>query len=167
MSYIAQMQSMGVVKPQGYQERYGISQEAFTQIQQRAGQTAANTMRPQATVQEPADQNQLTLAQSQTITKITEALQYQAVQFERFRELTERKFTTLSKDLMDVTMQLKDAHTVIARLRDRHDVAAAREQLQSYQRGDRPATDRPIDRNGVAPSKVQIQDIFNCSGRRF
>ncbi len=160
------MQTMGVIRPQGYQEKYGISQESFTQIQRQASQTPSSIASPQPEVIKENDP-QLTLTQSQVINRLADALQFQATQFDRFREISERKFTTLSKDLLDVTMQLKESNQLLAKLRDKHEVAAAREAMHSYQRGDKPAAEKAIDRNGVAPSAVQIENIFNCSGKRF
>lgn len=187
VSYLSQMQSLGVVRPKSSQQRYGISEESFNSIQQMAGTSAAEqrgqristTPQPQQTVVQetqhasPArssirqDADQLTLAQSEMITKLKDALSFQAMQFDRFKELTERKFTTLSKDLLDVTMRLKEAHSHIQKMRDREETASARQALHEYQQGDKPAVTQAIDRNGVAPSSVSIQDIFNCSGRRF
>lgn len=166
------MQDMGVIRPQQVQERYGISAESFNDIQQKLDHNAhqRDTQRAAAEARQAhqsKDAGQITLAQSELILKLKDALEYQLLQFNRFRELTEQKFTSLSKDLLDVTMQLKDARETIHKIKDKEDVQVARERLRQYQQGDLPPPDRPIDRNGVAPSQVQIQDIFNCAGKRY
>lgn len=173
MSYVMQMQATSVPRPGQIQERYGISPESFNDIQRRLERNTAPQVRPEeprTRVMEqprPQPQGQMTLQESELLLKMKEALQYQATQFERFRDLTERKFTTISKDLLDVTMQLKEAHTVIAKIKDKEEVAVARERMQRYQQGDAPPVDRPIDRNGVAPSQIKIASIFNCAGKKF
>lgn len=158
------------------QNNYGLSAESFADVQRFSNSANATGvhMRPQQEFvqsqpqqQQSASNQQLTLAQSQLINQLKEALEYQAMQFDRYRDLTEKKFTSLSKDLLDLTFQLKDAKDFISKMRDKQDVQATRQALHQYQQGDRPAHDQPIDRNGVSPSSVQIQDIFNCSGKRF
>ena len=164
MSYVAQMQSMGVVRPDRTQQRYGISAESFNDIRNRLDHAGQQQRPVQAPQQEPG---QLTLDQAELIQKMKQALEFQAVQFDRFRELTERKFTSLSKELLDLTMQLKEARDIAIKLRDKEDVIAARAALHQYQQGDKPPVNQAIDRTGVAPSQVQVHDIFNCSGKRF
>ena len=176
MSYVAQMQSMGVISPRQTQQQYGISEESMEEIRRNAGTTAQQRgqtqapQQPQQSYQQQSyqqqsqqnDDGQLTLTQSEVIQQLKEAVQYQAKQFDRFKELAERKFTTLSKDVMELRMELKQAQQTIAKLRDKEDVAAARQALHKYQQGDKPPSDQPIDRNGVAPSEVQIENIFKA-----
>lgn len=162
MSYVAQMQSMGVIDARRSQERYGISQESMDDIRRNAGTTAQQRTQAQhqPQTQKHEEQGQLTINQSEVIQQLKDALKYQAQQFDRFRELAERKFTTLSKDVMELNMELKQAQQTIAKLRDKEDVAAARQALSNYQKGDKPPAEQPIDRTGVAPSEVQLDKIF-------
>ncbi len=51
------------------------------------------------------------------------------------------------------------------KMKDKEVVEQSREAL--FNRKDRPPVDKPIDRNNVAPSDVQIGNIFNMSGKRF
>ncbi|MBW2983167.1 hypothetical protein KY327_02590 [Candidatus Woesearchaeota archaeon] len=171
MSYVAQMQSMGVIDPRQSQQRYGLSQESMDDIRRNAGTTAQQRtsvdprpQQPQQQSKKHEEQAQLTINQSEVIQQLKDAIKYQAQQFDRFRELAERKFTSLSKDLMEVNMELKQAQQTIAKLRDKEDVAAARQALSDYQKGDKPPATQPIDRTGVAPSEVQLDKIFG-SGR--
>jgi len=157
MTYVSQMTTLGVITPRRAQQQYGISAESLEEIQNRAGKPSAEV---------PIDEEQLTLDQSQVIIKLRDALQYQAVQFDRYRELTEQKFTTLSKDLLDLSMQLKETKGLVDKYKDKLEVRSNRAALHRYQQGDKPAVDMPIDRNGVAPKDVQIDNIFNFSGRR-
>ena len=145
MTYVSQMQSMGVIIP----NRQRQAQVNYAQQQQQQA--------PQV-----AQQDHLEI-----ISKLQEALQYQAVQFQRYKDITDRKFTSLSKDLLDITMQLRETQKVMGKIKDKHDTAQARADLMRYQQGDRAPADMPIDRNGVSPKDVQIADIFNCSGKRF
>jgi hypothetical protein len=182
------MQEIGALSPQKTQERYGISQESLNLIQKTAGVSANSQMtgsigqRPvvyeseaplttnaqtQAVSSPSTDVHQMTLVQSEIIRQVKEALNYQALQFDRFRDITDKKFTTLSQDLMEMSMQLKRANSTIERLKDKEEVAESRAALNTYQRGDRPAPSQAIDRTGVAPSDVSIANIFNCSGKRF
>ena len=170
VSYVSQMQNMGVINSRKVQEQYGISAESFNDIQHRLDSNAPRrdlSRAEQAANKAQQQPGQVTLAQSELIMKLKEALEWQAMQFDRFRQITEQKFTTLSKDLLDVTMELKQARETITRIKDKDDAIAARAALQRYQQGDRAPVSQAIDRNGVAPSQVQIQDIFNCSGKRF
>ncbi|MBD3208923.1 hypothetical protein GF367_00710 [Candidatus Woesearchaeota archaeon] len=158
MTYVAQMQSMGVIQPQKVQERYGISAESFNDIQQHI-----NQHKQQA---KDVAQGQVTLEQSEILTKLKEALKHQATQFERYRQITEQKFTTLSKELLDVTMQCKQLQHAVTQIKDKEDITAAREALHRYQQGDKPPGGEPIDRNGIAPKDVQLESIFNFSARK-
>jgi len=153
VNYISQMQTLGIIVPDRYNDKTPTDHHEPT------------ITKP--TPPQPDNPEQLTLSQSTFITKLTEALTYQAQQFERFKELTEKKFTTLSKDLLELTMQLKEARQHINKLKEKLEVTQAREALINYQQGDKPPLDKPIDRNGVAPKDVQIHDIFNFSGKRF
>ncbi len=161
---------MGVVQPNRCQERYGISEESFANIQRQVGMMSSSRQPPQEQKKPIAKESkdQLTLSQSITVRKLTDALEYQANQFNRYKQLAEMKFTSLSKDLLDLSMQLKEAQKTIAQFKDKFELVKAREELLAYQRGDsREPLDRPIDRNGVSPKDVQIEDIFNCANKKF
>lgn len=183
------MQNLGAISPQRTQEQYGISEESLQMIRKTAGVSANSQMtgsvgqRPvvyeseaphttnhaqtQAVSSSPQNQEQMTLVQSEIVRQVKEALNYQSLQFDRFRDITDKKFTTLSKDLLEVTMQLKRAHSIIEKLKDKEEVAQSRAALNSYQQGDKAPVNQAIDRTGVAPSDVSIANIFNCSGKRF
>ncbi|MFP4524547.1 MAG: hypothetical protein ACLFO2_04535 [Candidatus Woesearchaeota archaeon] len=171
MSYVAQMQSMGVIDARQSQQRYGLSQESMDDIRRNAGTTAQQRTsvdpRPQQQPQQQSkkheEQAQLTINQSEVIRQLKDAITYQAQQFDRFRELAERKFTSLSKDVMELNMELKQAQQTIAKIRDKEEVAAARQALSDYQKGDKPPSEHPIDRNGIAPSEVQLDKIFGSN----
>lgn len=189
VSYTTQMENLGRLSPQRTQERYGISEESLQMIRKTAGVSTNSQMtgsigqRPvvyeseaphttnvqaQAVSSSQLDTSQMTLVQTEIIRQVKEALQYQALQFDRFRDLTEQKFTTLSKDLMDMDMQLKRAHSFIERIKDKQEVVESRAALNDYQQGDKRAVPtQAIDRTGVAPSDISIENIFNCSGKRF
>lgn len=149
------MQSMGMINTDRRQQVQTAQQHTATF---RAPERASEMM-------QVAQSNQA--SKDEAIAKLTEALNYQATQFERFRQITERKFTTLSKDLMDSNMRLKEVYAFVTKIKDKQEVHATREALANYQKGDRKPVDRAIDRNGVSPKDVQIENIFNFSGKRF
>lgn len=152
MSYVNQMSTLGVIVPQ-------------------RGQYSTNSRMRQASQNfssAPRAQEQMSLQESEIISRLNEALVQQRNQFERFKYLTEQKFTTLSKDLMQMNVMLREAHDTISKYKDKIDVQESRAALRQYQQGDtRQPMDQAIDRNGVAPKDVQITDVFNCSGKRF
>ncbi|MFT4261367.1 MAG: hypothetical protein ACMXX9_02970 [Candidatus Woesearchaeota archaeon] len=73
------------------------------------------------------------------------------------------RITSLEKEVSQLTQKLSNAVSFIEKMKDTETVANARQALQ--ERRDRPPADRPIDRNNVAPSQVQLENIFYV-GRR-
>lgn len=162
MSYLSQMQQVGIIHPQRFQEKYGISEESFKEIQKKAQQK--NTL--EAIREIKKEKEQLTINESAIINKLVETIQEQEQRFKRYKELTEQKFNTLAKEFLEMSTTIKKLQETIEKIKDKEEVTKAREFLMEYQKGDRPPLDRPIDRNGVAPKDVQITEIFNFSRRR-
>ncbi len=162
MSYVSNLQSLGVVQPSRFQERYGISEESFNEIKRLTSEKKQETKK-----QETINKEQLTLSQSVTLKRLAEELQKQKEQFEHYKSVAEMKFSALSKDLLELTIQLKESKKTIEKLKDQLEVAKTREALIQYNKGDKKPLDKPIDRNGVAPKDVMIEKIFNFSNKRI
>lgn len=73
------------------------------------------------------------------------------------------RITSLEKEVSQLTQKLSNAVSFIEKMKDTETVANARQALQ--ERRDKPPVNRPIDRNNVAPSQVQLENIFYV-GRR-
>ena len=83
--------------------------------------------------------------------------------FERHISINRQKINSLEKEVEQLKMVVKKTTEFMNKINDSEVVAKKREALHS--RRERPPSDRPIDRNGVAPSDVQIREIF-YAGRR-
>jgi len=99
------------------------------------------------------------------ISELRDALFEQKSRFDRFVQISQNRIASLEKEVTEFKTQLDKATESLGKIRDKEVVERSREAL--FSRKDAPPMDRPVDRNGVAPSKVQIADIFNCSGKRF
>lgn len=102
---------------------------------------------------------------SSRISELRDALLEQKSRFDRFVQISQNRITSLEKEVAELRSQLDTATESLNKLKDKDVVAKSREAL--FSRKDAPPLDKPIDRNGVAPSQVQIENIFNCSGKRF
>ena len=174
LSYVSNLKSLGVVNTSRFQQKYGISEESFNDIQRLTSSNHSSVNTSGSVINNSRDDNsslvnkdQLTLSQSITIKRLEEALQSQSQRFEHYKSVTEIKISALSKDLLDLSIQLKEAKRIIAQLQDKLDVAISRKALADYQKGDSEPFDKPIDRNGVAPKDVVIEKIFNFSNHKF
>lgn len=85
--------------------------------------------------------------------------------FERFLKINQNRMMTLEKEVTTLREELAKKTTMLDKLSDRETTQRSREAL--FNRKDRAPLDRPVDRNNVAPSSVQIENIFNCSGKKF
>ncbi len=85
--------------------------------------------------------------------------------FERFLQINQNRMMTLEKEVVTLREELAKKTTMLDKLSDRETVQRSRDAL--FNRKDRAPSDRPVDRNNVAPSQVQIENIFNCSGKKF
>ncbi len=99
------------------------------------------------------------------ISELRDALLEQKSRFDRFVQISQNRITSLEKEVAELRVQLEKATESLMKIKDKEVVERSREAL--FSRKDAAPIDKPVDRNGVAPSKVQIADIFNCSGKRF
>jgi hypothetical protein len=145
---------------------YGLSAESFNDVQRLSAQQSGQQSAPaQQAVRNPsANQDELV----QTVIKLQEALAYLSTQFERYKEINDKRANTLRADVEEFAAGIQEKLAFIEKLKDKHEATESREALVRYQQSSgKEPVDKPIDRNGVAPKDVQIGSIFNCSGKRF
>lgn len=143
MSYLEQLQKTGTMNAIERQTRQ------FSDVQR-----AQTTTRPEAN---PQIQDQI----NQIQTNLTE----QKNKFDRFLTINQNRIVTLEKEVNQLRDELNKKTELLSKISDRETVQRNRDAL--FNRKDRAPLDRPVDRNNVAPSQVQIENIFNCSGKKF
>jgi len=116
---------------------------------------------PRPTKTEPSDIDTLREQLMQMQTTLLE----QKNKLERFLTINQNRMMTLEKEVTSLKEELNKKSDMLTKMSDKEVVQKSREAL--FNRKDRAPLDRPIDRNNVAPSKVQIENIFNCSGKKF
>ncbi|MFP4567777.1 MAG: hypothetical protein ACLFN8_02435 [Candidatus Woesearchaeota archaeon] len=99
------------------------------------------------------------------IDKLQTSMFDQRNKFERFLTINQNRMMTLEKEVNELRSELTRKTEMLNKLSDKETVQRSREAL--FTRQDRVPLDRPVDRNNVAPSQVQIENIFNCSGKKF
>lgn len=101
----------------------------------------------------------------QKISEMQEILAMQKNKFDRTLTILQNRIEILEKEVSGMKAEMEKMGEKFGKLRDKETVEQSREAL--FNRKDRPPVDKPIDRNNVAPSAVQIDNIFNMSGKRF
>lgn len=99
------------------------------------------------------------------INQIQQNLQEQKNKFDRFLAINQNRIVSLEKEVNQLRDELNKKTELLNKISDRETVQRSRDAL--FNRKDRAPLDRAIDRNNVAPSQVQIEKIFNCSGKKF
>ena len=99
------------------------------------------------------------------IHRLQNTMQEQKNKFERFLSINQNRIMTLEKEVNELKTELTKKTQVLDKMNDKETVQRSRDAL--FNRKDRAPLDRPVDRNNVAPSQVQIETIFNCSGKKF
>ena len=85
-------------------------------------------------------------------------------QFRRYRELNNRAIAQLKHELAQTQAQLKQALALTKKFNDAQLVQETRNAVLNHV--EREPGKEPIDRNGVAPCDVRVEEIFNFSGKR-
>ena len=80
--------------------------------------------------------------------------------FKRYVELNDRRIEALKQDISQKENKLNEVYEYIRKARDKQLVQETREKVHQYNNQSKQATETPIDRNGVAPSQVQLHKIF-------
>ena len=83
----------------------------------------------------------------------------------RLLNQNKQRITTLEKEVSELREKLSFALQTLEKMQDKEHVKQARAKLED-RRQEKPPIDRPIDRNGVAPSEVQLNNIFYAGRRR-
>ncbi len=125
-------------------------------------QTHQFSKRPQQTTRR--DEQEQEEVQNQ-ITQLQTMLREQKNKFDRFLSLNQNRIMTLEKEVNELKKEINQKTQAMQKMSDREVVQRSRDAL--FNRQERAPLDRPVDRNNVAPSKVQIETIFNCSGKKF
>jgi hypothetical protein len=99
------------------------------------------------------------------ISELQENMMMQKNKFERTLGIMQNRIDVLEKDVHEMKAEFEKMHEKYSKMRDKEVVEQSREAL--FNRKDKAPVDKPIDRNNVAPSDVQIGNIFNMSGKRF
>ncbi|MCC7574434.1 hypothetical protein KO361_02490 [Candidatus Woesearchaeota archaeon] len=99
------------------------------------------------------------------INQLQTTLLEQKNKFDRFLTINQNRIMTLEKEVNQLREELNKKTQMLDKLSDKETVQRTREAL--FNRKDRAPLDSPVDRNNVAPSQVQIEKIFNCSGKKF
>jgi CBS-domain-containing membrane protein len=99
------------------------------------------------------------------LAQLQEAFTIQKQRFERTLGLLQNRIDALEKEVSD----MKSGNTKIAQPHtketEKQSVEKARDALFNHK--EKEVSTKPIDRNRVAPSEVQIANIFNMSGKKF
>lgn len=99
------------------------------------------------------------------LAEIQESLSMQKNKTDRLLGILQNRIDVLEKEVSEMKAQLEKMGESYSKIKDKEVVEQSREAL--FNRKDREPSDKPIDRNNVAPSQVQIANIFNMSGKRF
>lgn len=100
---------------------------------------------------------------SQIILSLKESLAQQEMLFARFKQQSDRRIMQLEMAVSGMVEQIKKMSEVTMTIKSNQNAAQARAALNP---ADRDPCATAIDRNGVAPKDVQIENIFYCGNRR-
>jgi ribosomal protein L9 len=99
------------------------------------------------------------------LAELQDALANLKNKFDRTISIYQNRVDALEREVSELKKQVAEMMEKFGKLKDKEVVEQSREKLFSHK--DRPPLDKPIDRNNVAPSDVQIGNIFNMSGKKF
>lgn len=92
-------------------------------------------------------------------------LEEQRMLFNRYKNYSEQRITKLEVGLSKAITHLNEMINTVQTLKSNAQAAQKREELYAKQEGRIPPSEKPIDRNKVAPADVQVENIF-YTGRR-
>jgi hypothetical protein len=104
-------------------------------------------------------------ASKSKIDELQETMAMQKNKFDRTISLLQNRIDILEKEVAGMKAEFEKMSEKYGKLKDKEVVEQSREAL--FNRKDKAPADKPIDRNNVAPSDVQIANIFNMSGKKF
>ncbi|MGV8162461.1 MAG: hypothetical protein ACP5N2_03985 [Candidatus Nanoarchaeia archaeon] len=97
--------------------------------------------------------------------ELQETITLQKQKLERTLGIMQNRIDVLEREVSSMKAELEKMSERFSKEKEKETVAQSREAL--FNRKDRAPVDTPIDRNNVAPSSVQIGNIFNMSGKKF
>lgn len=155
----------------------GFTPESINAIQSTTVITRDGVQHVVPTSQSHLDQSsQYTAPQQQAPTQINVDGQHQIIQslqqqfqdqqkmFSRFKQFSDQRIMQLEQNLSKTMEQLKTMHEVVMTLKSNAGAGAKAAAVANRVDG-KPSTEA-IDRNRVAPSEVQVEDIFYSGNRR-
>lgn len=99
-------------------------------------------------------------------------LEEQQRMFARFKQFADSRITSLERQLASAQETIKDMSNRINTIASNHNARASHspssghvQAVAQHQSTQRAPSDKPIDRNGVAPESVQIDKIFYYGNR--
>lgn len=103
------------------------------------------------------------------VSSLSRQLQQQEQMFSRFKHFSEQRIGKLEDHLMTTTKVLKEMQETVFAIKSNQQAQntfqqPSKESNTLEKQNVRPAT-KAIDRNNVAPSDVQVEDIFYCGKR--
>ena len=92
-------------------------------------------------------------------------LNEQKMLFSRHKNYTDQRLMKLETSLSRAQQIIKDLHSTVMTMKNNQQASSERE--RQFARADNfvAPCDKPIDRNRVAPSDVQVDKIFYCGAR--
>ena len=93
---------------------------------------------------------------------LSSQLAYQERQFSRFKHFADERITKLEIQLSDALSQLKEMTLVVGTLQSNR---IARESAARPKPESKAKSTQPIDRNGIAPADIELNEYFYCGTR--
>ena len=85
--------------------------------------------------------------------------------FSRYKQFSEQRITKLESAMGEASQFINELLSTVQTMKSNMNAEKVREEVYSKQDNGKPPLDKPIDRNKVAPSEVQVEKIF-YAGRR-
>ena len=145
------IQSTTVINRNGMQHVVPTSQSHLNEASQRTQQTG---------VQTEMDNNGL----NPILQSLQQQFQDQQKMFSRFKQFSDQRIMQLEQHLSKTMEQVKNMHETVMTLKSNAGAGANAAKYANRIDG-KPAT-QAVDRNNVAPSEVQVEDIFYSGNRR-
>ena len=85
--------------------------------------------------------------------------------FSRYKKFSEERITNLERAMSEAVQHINELLTTVSTMKSNAMAEKTREAVYAKQDAHKEPLDKPIDRNKVAPSEVQVEKIF-YAGRR-
>lgn len=150
----------------------GLTPESISAIQDTTVITRDGAQHVVPRSQKHLDENtgikaeNVTSVGNDAIRSIHQQLQDHQKIFSRYKNYSEQRITKLEIALSEATSHLKEMMQVVHTLKSNSQAAQKREEVFTKQNnGGGNVSEKPIDRNNVSPSDVQVEKIFYAGTR--